>query len=76
MIKSNFNAEKMVPMQPFVKEPLINSESFKCEDKICQIKASIAANSQTIGKIGNEELAYFSEQMLIHELIRGSLSEY
>ena len=61
MIKSNFNAEKMVPMQPFVKELLINSESFKCEDKICQIKAPIAGNSESIAKNGNEELVYFNE---------------
>ena len=33
------------------------------------------ANALGLGKIGNEELAYFSEQMLIHELIRGSLIE-
>jgi hypothetical protein len=54
-------------------ESLINSESIRCEVKISQIKAPIAANSQSIGKIGNDELAYFNEQMLIHELIIDSL---
>ena len=54
-------------------ESLINSESNRCEVKIGQIKAPIAANSQSIGKIRNDELAYFNEQMLIHELIRDSL---
>jgi len=48
-----------------VKEALINSESFRCEVKIGQIKAPIVGNSQSIGKIGNDELAYFNEQMLI-----------
>ncbi|MFA9420784.1 MAG: hypothetical protein ACERLB_11585 [Gammaproteobacteria bacterium] len=43
-----------------------------------QIKAPIAANSQSIGKIGNDELVRsgapdFNEQMLNHELIIGSL---
>jgi hypothetical protein len=43
-----------------------------------QIKAPIAGNSTAIAKIGNaamrrSELAYFNKQMLIHELIRGSL---
>jgi hypothetical protein len=50
-----------------------------------QIKAPIAGKtqgnryahgasfSQSIAKIGNAELAYFNKQMLIHELIRGSL---
>ncbi|MCZ6668074.1 MAG: hypothetical protein O6932_05340 [Gammaproteobacteria bacterium] len=37
-----------------------------------------AANALGLGKIGNDELdgpalRYLSEQMLIHELIRGSL---
>ena len=32
-------------------------------------KASVVG----LAKIGNAELAYFSKQMLIHELIRGSL---
>ena len=39
-----------------------------------QIKAPIAGNSKAIAKIGNAELAYFDKQMLIHELIRGSLT--
>jgi hypothetical protein len=51
-----------------------------------QIKAPIAGKAQSnrsahgasfskaIAKIGNAELAYFNKQMLIHELIRGSLS--
>jgi hypothetical protein len=68
-----------------VKEPLINSESFSCAGKMCQIKAPIAGKtqsnrfahgasfSQAIAKIGNAELAHFNKQMLIHELIRGSL---
>jgi hypothetical protein len=43
-----------------------------------QIKVPIAGNSKAIAKIGNaamrrSELAYFNKQMLIHELIRGSL---
>jgi hypothetical protein len=29
-----------------------------------------------LAKIGNAELAYFNQQMLIHELIRGSLGTY
>jgi hypothetical protein len=41
---------------------------------MCQIKAPIAGNSKAIVKIGNAELAHFNKQMLIHELIRGSLS--
>jgi hypothetical protein len=40
-----------------------------------QIKTPIAGNSQSIAKIGNAELAHFNKQMLIHELIRGSLTE-
>jgi hypothetical protein len=40
---------------------------------MCQIKAPIAGNSVAIAKIGNAELAHFNKQMLIHELIRGSL---
>ena len=68
-----------------LKEPLINSESFSCVGKIRQIKAPIAGKAQStrsahgasfskaIAKIGNAELAYFNKQMLIHELIRGSL---
>jgi hypothetical protein len=38
-----------------------------------QIKAPIAGISQSITKIGNAELAHFNKQMLIHELIRGSI---
>ena len=38
-----------------------------------QFKAPIAGNSKAIAKIGNAELAHFNKQMLIHELIRGSL---
>jgi hypothetical protein len=38
-----------------------------------QIKTPIAGNSRAIAKIGNAELAHFNKQMLIHELIRGSL---
>jgi hypothetical protein len=46
---------------------------------MCQIKAPIAGNSKAIAKIGNaamrrSELAHFTKQMLIHELIRGSLT--
>jgi hypothetical protein len=58
------------------REPLINSESFSCAEKIGQIKAPIAGNSKAIDKIGNAELAHFNKQMLIHELIRGSLAIY
>ena len=62
-----------------LKEPLINSGSFSCvgkmpERRTVQIEASIAGNSQSIDKIGNAELAHFDKQMLIHELIRGSLT--
>jgi hypothetical protein len=32
-----------------------------------------ASFSKAIAKIGNTELAHFNKQMLIHELIRGSL---
>jgi len=58
-----------------VKEPLINSESFSCAGKMRQIKAPIAGNSKVIAKIGSTELVHFTRQLLIHELIRGSLSE-
>ena len=57
----------------YTREPLINSESFSCVGKMRQIKAPIVGNSKAIAKIGNAELAYFNKQMLIHELIRGSL---
>jgi len=40
-----------------------------------QIKAPIAGISEAIAKIGNAELAHFTKQMLIHELIRGSLGK-
>jgi hypothetical protein len=68
-----------------IQESLINSESFSCAGKMCQIKAPIAGKAQSnrcahgasfsmaIAKIGNAELAHFNKQMLIHELIRGSL---
>jgi hypothetical protein len=61
-------------IQIILREPLINSESFSCAGKIRQIKASIAGISQSITKISNAGLAYFNKQMLIHELIRGSLA--
>jgi hypothetical protein len=62
-----------------LKEPLINSESFSCAGKMperrtVQFKAPIVGNSKAIAKIGNAELAHFNKQMLIHELIRGSLA--
>jgi len=62
-----------------IKESLINSESFSCEviipeRRTVQIKAAIAANSHSISKIGNDELAHYNGQMLVHELIRDSLS--
>jgi hypothetical protein len=43
-----------------------------------QVKMPIAGNSKAIAKIGNAELdgpafRHFNKQMLIHELIRGSL---
>jgi hypothetical protein len=41
-----------------------------------QIKAPIAGISKAIIKIGNAELAHFNQQMLIHELIRGSLVDF
>jgi hypothetical protein len=44
------------------------------ERRTVQIKTPIAGNSQSIAKIGNAELAHFNKQMLIHELIRGSLT--
>jgi hypothetical protein len=34
-----------------------------------------ASLSKAIAKIGNAELAHFNKQMLIHELIRGSLNQ-
>jgi hypothetical protein len=40
-----------------------------------QFKAPIAGNSKAIVKIGNAELVQFNKQMLIHELIRGSLDK-
>jgi hypothetical protein len=40
-----------------------------------QFKAPIAGNSPSIAKIGNAELAHFNQQMLIHELIRGSIGD-
>jgi hypothetical protein len=40
-----------------------------------QFKAPIAGNSKAIAKIGNAELVQFNKQMLIHELIRGSLDK-
>jgi hypothetical protein len=43
------------------------------ERRTVQIKAPIAGNNKAIAKIGNAELAHFNKQMLIHELIRGSL---
>jgi len=43
------------------------------ERRTVQIKAPIVGNSKAIAKIGNAELAHFNKQMLIHELIRGSL---
>jgi hypothetical protein len=55
---------------------------------MCQIKTPIAGKTQSnrcahgasfsmaIAKIGNAELAHFNKQMLIHELIRGSLAMY
>ncbi len=63
------------PVRLMTRESLINSESFSCAGKIRQIKAPIAGNSQSIAKIGNEELADFNKQMLIHELLRGSLGK-
>jgi len=39
-----------------------------------QVEAQIAANSHSIRKICSEELAHFNQQLLIHELIGGSLS--
>ena len=56
------------------------------ERRTVQIKAPIAGKAQSnrcahgasfsmaIAKIGNAELAHINKQMLIHELIRGSLS--
>ena len=55
------------------------------ERRTVQIKAQIAGKTQSnryahgasfskaITKIGNAELVHFNQQMLIHELIRGSL---
>jgi len=57
-----------------LKEPLMNSGPFSCAVNIHQIKTPISGNSQSIAKIGNVELADFNKQMLIHELISGSLS--
>jgi hypothetical protein len=66
----NANRQQLIK---FFKEPLINSESFSCAGKMHQIKTPIAGNSTVITKIGNAELVHFNKQMLIHELIRGSL---
>ncbi len=42
---------------PFlVREPLTNSESFSCAEKMRQFKAPIAGNSKAIAKMGNAEL--------------------
>ena len=57
-----------------LKEPLMNSGPFSCAVNMHQIKTPISGNSQSIAKIGNVELADFNKQMLIHELISGSLS--
>ena len=59
-------------------ESLINSEPLRCEvimpgRRTVQIKAPIGANSHSISKIGNDELAHYNEQMLVHELVRDSL---
>jgi hypothetical protein len=43
------------------------------ERRTVQFKAPIAGNRKAIAKIGNAELAHFNKQMMIHELIRGSL---
>jgi hypothetical protein len=55
------------------REPLINSGSFRCVVKMSRVEAQFAANSYSIRKICNEGLAHFNQQLLIHELIRGSL---
>jgi len=39
-----------------------------------QVEAQIAANSRSIRKICNEGLIHFNQQLLINELIRGSLT--
>jgi len=69
-----------------LKEPLMNSGPFSCAVNMHQIKTPISGNSQSkagpisgasvlgLAKIGNVELADFNKQMLIHELISGSLS--
>jgi hypothetical protein len=45
------------------------------ERRTVQIKAPIAGNRKAIEKMGNAEFAHFNKQMLIHELIRGSLGD-
>jgi hypothetical protein len=49
------------------------------EHRTVQIRVPVAGNSKAIARIGNaamrrSELAHFHKQMLIHELIKGSLS--
>ena len=54
-------------------EPLINSETGGLWNDIAQVKAPIAANSQSIGKIGDAKMGNFSRKTVFHEFIRGSL---
>jgi len=56
-------------------EPLINSGTFNLLTQIHQLKARIAANSGTIGKIRNTEMMDLRRKVMFHELIRGSLDE-
>jgi hypothetical protein len=51
-----------------IKAPIVG----KTQSNRCAHGASF---SKAIVKIGNAELAYFNKQMLIHELISGSLGE-
>jgi len=64
--------DKLLSQCHSFKEPLINSGTMKLPTEIFQIKARIAANSGTIGKIRNAELGYFRRKIVFHELIRGS----
>ena len=57
----------------FFKEPLIDSGASGLWNEVDQIKAPVAANSQSITKIGNAKMGNFSRKATFHESIRGSL---
>jgi hypothetical protein len=62
------------------KEPLINSEPFSCVGKMRQLcipAGDAAMRRSELDRSGapGPALRYFNQQILIHELIRGSLSK-